>query len=204
MCTLPLPLSRKHFKTHLYRQVHRSTHFAPPSVHPCTYTTSMTPHAVVRSPKGKVAAAGEHRLSSFVALHHIHVDELLHADGHTLALAHSLWLTSTTSTRAHAHMRAERETEKETYRERERERGREGDGEKEREERERHRDRHRHRHRLTERRCSETPGAVRACTDQLDYPGVFRWWPIDWYWCHNVLPCRWCLNSARALRSLNN
>ena len=119
----------------------------------------MTPHAVARSPKGKAAAAGEHRLSSFVALHHIHVDELLHADGHTLALAHSLWLTSTTSTRAHAHMRAERETEKETYRERERERGREGEREKEREERERHRDRHRHRHRLTERRCSETPGA---------------------------------------------
>ena len=97
----------------------------------------MTPHAVARSPKGKAAAAGEHRLSSFVALHHIHVDELLHADGHTLALAHSLWLTSTTSTRAHAHMRAERETEKETYREREREGGGERETERKKEKKER-------------------------------------------------------------------
>ena len=107
MCTLPLPLSRKHFKTHLYRQVHRSTHFAPPSVHPCTYTTSMTPHAVARSPKGKAAAAGEHRLSSFVALHHIHVDELLHADGHTLALAH----LNNQHARARAHAGRKRDRE---------------------------------------------------------------------------------------------
>ena len=109
MCTLPLPLSRKHFKTHLYRQVHRSTHFAPPSVHPCTYTTSMTPHAVARSPKGKAAAAGEHRLSSFVALHHIHVDELLHADGHTLALAHLNNQHARARARAHAGRKRDRE-----------------------------------------------------------------------------------------------
>ena len=158
----------------------------------------MTPHAVARSPKGKAAAAGEHRLSSFVALHHIHVDELLHADGHTLALAHLN--NQHAGARAHAGRKRDREGDIQRARKREGERGRW----RERKRRKRHRDRHRHRHRLTERRCSETPGAVRACTDQLDYPGVFRWWPIDWYWCHNVLPCRWCLNSARALRSLNN
>ena len=138
----------------------------------------MTPHAVARSPKGKVAAAGEHRLSSFVALHHIHVDELLHADGHTLALAHSLWLTSTTSTRAHAHMRAERETEKETYRERERGGGGRG---RRRERKRRKRETQRETQRQTQRQTHthremmfRNTSAVRARTDQLDYPGVFR------------------------------
>ena len=88
----------------------------------------MTPHAVARSPKGKAAAAGEHRLSSFVALHHIHVDELLHADEfHTRSGSPQQPARARTRTcgqketqrRRHIESEKDREAERETEREKE-------------------------------------------------------------------------------------